>query len=575
MHFEFTAGMHQYRVWADGSAARIEEGGDFAKATVLALTPTQRRIMAELVRATSHIGWETLAERCVRSKEDDIKDPFLLVQQHIKDLRKALQCPGLVRSAGEAYFLNADVRQIRAIGGANDSASFDAPLDGADGQIVMPTLLAADWMTPNARSAGASTDLREVVFTRANGRMGVFGYAAGSFNPETARHFLLTTEIPQSDLLDWANVDNPDDLEFHAFERTGELMVVDTRAGERLKMVVGPSGAEASLTWVDNDAAGPGSEAGARSLPIHFKCGESAYSTTDGRLVEKHLPLGVRHTLKLAPIPARMLMLFLNRGAIGPLSHAEIWEAVWPERSAAELSPKLIRQTIRRVRREFEPGSIILALGSEGQYALNARVSLWTNGHRNGRMPDGLDRIPMRLVLPTRFCWYGAVRGGTLKLREIMASRPDGECPVLGFAADTSLETLKSLLDPRTHAGRFFLDWAGVDPDNAPEFDSPDGSIWRVGNADNHIGVFPNHTVEFKWTAARVARSGSALETVMQHNLGFAGPEAELSPAEERAMDQLAKEILGAAEQPKKKKLRQIRVPPVLARLFGRAAGSD
>ena len=280
--------------------------------------------------------------------------------------------------------------------------------------------------------------------------------------------------------MEWARSDELDELELHFAERTGELVPPGRNANERPRMALASSGARATLTWLNPECRAVEKEAS--GLPIHFGCGDAACSTPDGRLVTKFLPMGRHHILPLERVPARMLMLLLERGTISPLPKEEIWRAVWPERSSEMPSESLIRQTIHRVCRKFKPASLIRAIQPSGIYALNAGVSLWMDGHRIA--PDGLKRIPMRFVLPVYFCRYGPKEELALTLHEIRAVRPDGQCVILGFGPDTTLGTIKTLLNATNPSGGSLMDGAGLRRDESPEVDTLDGPIRRIGHAE-------------------------------------------------------------------------------------------
>ena len=188
MILEFTANSHAYRVGADGSAARVRKGVDFANAASPTLTPTQGRMPLALVRSDSGIDRKTLAVRCLSPRDRESADPLELIRQHVNGLREALQCPGLVRSRGGTYFPDATVRQIRE---TDPVPTVEDLYEIARSSPSESILLNADRLFPQARNSSASTEIGEIVFARSDGRSGVLGHAAGPLDPETVRHFVM------------------------------------------------------------------------------------------------------------------------------------------------------------------------------------------------------------------------------------------------------------------------------------------------------------------------------------------------------------------------------------------------
>ena len=565
MYFEFIANKHRIRVWPDGSAARArasENDGEFANAERLALTATQRRMLSALVRTTASIPtasihWEILA-RCLPPSKDDVpRDSFQAVQHHVQEIRRSFASPGLIGNRRNGIQLKAKVRAVRE---TKEVPTVDSLYEAANSLTVEPVLLAPGWMMPATRIAGASVNLTEISATRADGEIRAMGFATERFDLEAAKHFVRASEGPVSELFEWAGADNPADLQLLEHEDTGEMLFADPPQGG-FKMIIGASGAEAKLTWLDSNGTCAPAERDAQALPIRFTCGKSTYTTADGRCIERKLPGGKQYTFNLGPRPARLLMLLLNQSAIGPLSRVQMWNTVWPERETSEPSPELIRQTIHRVREAFEPESIIKTLGASGEYALNATVCLWMNAGANWRLPDELERIPLRFALPTHFLRYGPFTGAKLKLREIRIARSNGDSPVLGFATDSRFPTLKALLNPSSTYGRLWLQWAGLDE---PVKCVPVGdSVWCVGDADRHVFLYPNHSAELEWTAPREPKPGSQLEAVRDELKNGRAAGKELSREQRQTVDWLEKGFRDYVAKPPETELPVLYVPDV------------
>ena len=563
MFFQFTASKHVYRVKVDGRTKRAAVGGDVAKATSLALTPAEFRIMSVLVRTKAPVSVEEIAQRCLHSEEEESVEPIEQVHRHMKGLSKALGCPEILERDGSAYRLGARVRRVSE---TNDWHLLQSiPEDEHPDLFVKPVLVRADWISPEAAQSGAAMEIHEITATRPDGKMRLLGYASGEFKTDSLPHFVLGFEPSASSLFQWACPENPSNLVAERVDDTGALMYVEKGDKTCLRMVVGPSGAKARMAWTPDTGSGiPRTASNSTRQPITFTCGDATFSTFDGRQVQKQIPGRRTETLKLGKTAARMLMAFLTRSQLGPLSHDDLCQAVWPERSPAGCSPSLIRRTLHRVRSVFKPEDIILAVGPPGMYALNAHLGLWFSDTNEAgpTMPAGLEQVPLRIILPRDYTVCGPATGDTLEMQEVRAGRP-GQSMMLGIAADTGLTNVNTLLDPGSRHGRFVLEWSDLDSDQPVDFDhfyAPNlrfpGPHWRVGDDGNHIFVFANSTLRFEWTSPRVGAPGSALAAIQENERRRLASQAE-------ELDAFAADLLNDPERPDDGGRAAIRTPGV------------
>ena len=514
MYFAFTACRQDYRVRENGTTLRIDKGRRPARAEEIHLTPTQRRIMSALVRADTPIEEDDLADLCLLAGQEESDGRIELLHRHVGGLRQALACPKLIRSrrvsnlkgSGSCFRLDAKVRRIDE---AKDWEPMP-PITEDSAAVVQPVLLDAQWFLPEARHSGTAMELHEIAVARPDSQVCLIGYEWGSFDVRSLPYFIAEFEPSGSSLLEWAGVVNSGNLEYRTVEVGGtrEVLVVETRPDEQLRMVIGPTGARARLAWKSCPTAGAFVNMERRPASVSFTCGETAYSTLDGTKVYKHLSKGRKRTLELGPTPAKLLMLFLTRAATGILSNEEIWQEVWPEKPFTEESAKLIRQTIYRVRKGIESEEIILSAGPSGRYALNARLGLSLEGHP--ALPAGLAKMPARLVLPSGFVTGGPDARDAMTLHEVRARYPDGNIPTLGFAPDAEPRSLQWLLNGRSRSGRHHLASAGLDP-SRPVACVALGDVCRVGDDRNHLLVFADNALTFEWTSHRDPAPGSAM----------------------------------------------------------------
>ena len=488
----------------NGTTLRSANYPGIFRSEALPLTPTQRRIISALVRVDAPIKDTDLAEACLQQGQQDSDDRLELLDRHVSGLRQSLKCRNLVRSRrGElvqgtkAYFLNADVRQV------NEAEHWEPMTSVAEGAnpIVSNVLIEPQWFLPQARRSGASIELHEIAVMRMDTAICLIGYESSAFDECSLRFFVARYEPSASGLLEWAGVIDSSNLEYSKPKDDGkrEIFAVETKPKEQLRMVMGPTGAKLRLAW----NVRPDTQAALNTeyypATIKFTCDGITYSTQDGTEVHKHLPDKTKHTLALGSVSARLLLLFLNRAVTGSVTNEEIWNAIWPDQAFTDRSAHLIRQSIYRVRRDLG-ADIIVNVGASSRYRLNAQLHLSLEGHPT--LPEGLERMPTRIVLPSGFVYSGPEVKAEMTLYEIRALGPDGNFLTLGFAPDDTLSSLAWLLSDKSQYGRHYLRWAGLDPSCAQRC-TRFGNIWRVGNDENHLLVFADDSLTVMWLSLR------------------------------------------------------------------------
>ena len=541
MYFLARPPSYDVRVQLDGTTTLDTRGGDFTSAKSVSIDSTQLRIMSVLVRATAPVAIEELAQRTlpIEELEDDRKDRIGRIREYLLDLLNALSVPGLIYVSDSVCCLAEPVHRV----GESDDWHLLQSIPEREGQeqLLKPVLVQTSWILPGATESEAVLDIHEIVATRRDGEMRLLGYGSGPFDTDNLPYFTQQFRSPDSDIIRWAGVRDPKRVELHLVNDTGEILYAEKDPGEMLqdhhiRMAVGPSGAEGRLMWNrsgENGISTP--EARTGKTPIKFRCGNSTYTTVDGRIIEKQVPGCSPQTLKLGRRAARFLMHFLSRSPVGgPVSENELLRAVWSDRNETETNPGLVRRMLHHVRSVFQPDDLILSVGS-GRYALHAELSLWFRDDAGSEnLPAGLEQVPLRFLFPHDFIGTGPARGDVLEFYDIRAARDNGQSPMLGFAAGTGLTEIKRIFDPRDRYGQHLLEWAQLDcsrlryaPIPAPDSGISDGSGWRADDGKNYIVIFPNATVRWEWRKPRLGAQGSGVEAVQQSARERLAAEAE------------------------------------------------
>lgn len=529
------------RVQLDGTTTLDRRGGDFTSARSVSLDSTQLRIMSVLVRATAPVAIEELAQRTlpIDELEGDRKDRMGRVRVSLLEMLNALSIPGLIYNSDSVCCFAVPILRV----GEPDDWHFIQSIPESEGhnQLLKPVLVETSWILPGATESEAVLDIHEIVATRRDGAMRLLGYVSGPFDTDCLPYFTQQFLSPDSDIIPWAGMRDPRRVELHLVHDSGEILYAEKDPGETLqdhhiRMSVGPSGAEGRLMWNrsgENGISTP--EARTGKTPIKFRCGNSTYTTVDGRIIEKQVPGCSPRSLKLGKRAARFLMHFLSRSPVGgPVSENELLLAVWPDKNETETNSGLVRRTLHHVRSVFQPDDLILSIGS-GRYALNAELSLWFSDDAGSEnLPAGLEQVPLRFLLPHDFLGTGPARGDVLEFYDIRAARENGQSPMLGFAAGTGLTEIKRILDPRDGYGQHFLKWAQLDcsrlryaPIPAPISGLSSGSGWRADDGKNYIVIFPSATVRWEWRTPRLGAQGSGVEAVQQSARERLAAEAE------------------------------------------------
>ena len=194
MYYEFGACRARYRVYPDGTVARIR-GINQEK---IAPTPSETAILRTLLRAEKPIPIDQLIA-CLPASGEGRGDSLTGIQKHVAGLHRRLRCPQLIRSRNQAYFLNASVRKVTEIPVASTQ-----PVEGAsDAAIKIPIRVPAAWMTLRARANALTVDLAEITATRADGEFRVIGYVSGPLHDGLMRRTMERSELSTSGLLEW------------------------------------------------------------------------------------------------------------------------------------------------------------------------------------------------------------------------------------------------------------------------------------------------------------------------------------------------------------------------------------
>ena len=549
MYYTFTAGDHDYTVLSNGATMRRAKDPNASSAEMLSLTPTERRIMRELVQAPNgSVSVEHLADVCLEEKgpQSDDDDRLELLYAHAKGLRKSLKCTHLVsrRTVGRgrahksvqgesSYSLDAEVRRV-------DEAEDWEPMTSVTedvASIVNHILIESQWFLPEARRFGTSVELNEIAIGRRDSQICIIGYDSGAFDMRSLHYFVSEYEPSSSGLLEWAGVDNSDNLEYQVTEIDGtrEFIAIETRPKNEFRMVMGATGARLKLAWEARPEPRMNTSGQDHSVPITFVCGEKVYSLRDGTTeVEMHLEDGTKRTLRLTPQSAQLLALFLTR--IGPVSTEEIWQSVWPDKEF--IPPKsllkrlltplrrdsamTIRESLRRLRKQLGGANIIVSAKAPigrrkpdavGGYKLNAQLLVPLE--RRGALTEGPAKMPIRLLLPGKFVLNGPGARARIRLRQIKAFGRDGMILTLGFAPDATPSSLRWLLNSKSGHGRLYLRWAGLDPQQ-PQLCTGYGNVCVVGDNANHLLVFAEDTLTATWVSQREPPPNSAMALLNQ-----------------------------------------------------------
>ena len=526
MYSEFDCCQHHYRVLSNGMTLRKNLSTGTAEG--LSLSLTQRRIMNELVRVPSNEALTDgyLAKACLTEQESKSKDPLELLARHASYLRKSLKCDKLVRSrslgsarahldieSSTSFFLGAEVRRVDE---TRDWEPMTSAMEDPD-PIVNHALVESDWFLPCARYSGAPTEVHEVGVARSDTAVCLIGYESDSFDTRSLSYLISHYEPSSSGLLEWAGVRNSDNLKYHAAEVDGtrELLAFETRPGHEFRMVMGATGARLKLTWKPRPDTPIDTNGTVHPTSITFSCDGTVYSLLDGTArVEKHLSDGTKRILKLKPISARLLALFLTRTGTGAVSNDEIWQSGWPGKEFTQRrSAKTIRQALTRLRKDLGGAEIVQNTGTKGHYVLNAQLLMPLDAR--GRLTERLPKMPIRLLLPGKFVFNGPAARTRIRLREIKALGRDGVTLTLGLAPDAMLSSVMWLLNGKTGHGRFYLSWAGLDPEQPqPYTHYGDASI--VGDHENHLVVFADDTLTAEWTSLREPAPNSNMAMLTQ-----------------------------------------------------------
>ena len=565
MYYTFTAGDHDFMVRSNGATMRWAKDPNAGSAETLRLTPTERRIMRELVQAPNgSIRDEDLADVCLEGKGSPSDDRLELLYAHAKGLRKSLECRNLVcrrtlvrRRAhvgveGERlYSLGAEVRRVDE---AEDWGPMTSVTEDA-APIVNHVLIESQWFLPEARRSGTSVELNEIAIGRQDSQICIIGYDSGAFDMRSLHYFISEYEPSGSGLLEWAGVVNSDNLVYPVTEVDGtrEFIAIETGPTDEFRMVMGATGARLKLVWEARPEPRKNTS-GQDHSPTAFICGGNIYSIRDGTTdVEKHLKDGTKRILQLKPQSAQLLTLFLTR--IGPVSNEEIWQSVWPEKKFIPSRPLLkralaffdgrvwahkiherllrwdndlddaninresaqtIRESLRRLRNDLELKkgvNIIVSAGAVGSYKLNAQLLVPLEGR--GTLADGPAKMPIRLLLPGKFVLNGPGARATIRLRQIKAFGRDGMILTLGLAPDATLSSLQWLLNSKSRPGRLYLKWAGLDPQQ-PQRCTGYGNVCVVGDNENHLLVFAEDTLTATWVSQREPPPNSAMALLNQ-----------------------------------------------------------
>ena len=546
MYFDFDCCDHHYRVLSNGMTLRKNSRTGAAES--LSLSETQRRIMNELVRAPADepLTATYLVEACLGEQRDKTDDGgkreegggvetseeteakyqrhqrrLKLLSRQARYLRAALKCDRLVQShnivrgnqyqdieSATSFSLGAEVRTI-------DEAKDWEPMTSATQDtdpIVNHVLIESDWFLPRARHSGASVEVHEVGAGRSDTAVCIIGYESDAFDTRSLQYFISEYEPSSSGLLEWAGVRNPNNLENQTAEVDGtrEVMVLETKPQPTFRLLMGATGARLKLTWKSGSSTRIDTNGGDRPAFIRFSCGGTDYSLLDGTTrVEKHLPDGTKRILKLQPLSARLLSLFLARTGTGAVSNEEIWQVGWPgEEFTQTRSAKTIRTALTRLRKDLGSTEIVRNTGTEGRYALKAQLLVPLDGH--GRLIGRLPKMPIRLLLPGMFVLNGPAARTRIRLREIKALGRDGVVLTLGLAPDAMLSSVRWLLNSKSWHGRLYLSWAGLDPEQ-PQQCTRFGDFCVVGDHENSLVVFVDDTLTAEWTSLREPAPNSAM----------------------------------------------------------------
>ena len=260
-----------------------------------------------------------------------------------------------------------------------DRTPFGNPSELDRPTIATMLLAQSDWLWKGARERGETLEALEVGCLREDGNLRLLGYAAGPFTHVAGKTLLRASIETDSSFIEWADVEDVTRVEWHTWTDTDELILLSPYA-RRIHVGIGLTGAGFRLTWTsvtsDPNAGSPPSEESPN--PVRFETPNASYSITDGRRVTRHVASDIQHTVSLGSRPARLLLLFLERGPLGPITDDVVREYVWPDVEAKTISSDLIRQTVRRVREAVEPNFIKSV--SHGVYRLNAHVNLPERG---------------------------------------------------------------------------------------------------------------------------------------------------------------------------------------------------
>ena len=77
------------------------------------------------------------------------------------------------------------------------------------------------------------------------------------------------------------------------------------------------------------------------------------------------------------------------------------------------------------------------------------------------------------------------------------------------------LSSVKWLLNSKSSHGRFYLRWAGLDPEQ-PQPCTQYGDAWVVGDPENHLVVFADDSLIAEWTSLREPALNSNMAMLTQ-----------------------------------------------------------